>query len=82
MREYDLKPCPFCGSEAIQAFTKGRYGAFGYIKCTMCDGQSKTTSLIDAREFKEENEFWDQKAWLGVIVAWNTRTNKPSGGQA
>ena len=80
MANLDLKPCPFCGSEAVQAFNKGRYGMFGYVKCTMCDGQSKTTALIEPREFESEDEFWNQKAWTSAIIAWNTRVDKQSEG--
>lgn len=58
-----LKPCPFCGSEALKVDT-GYYGA-KWVECQECfiDGPSITANPIGSREIK------DQEA----IDAWNSR---------
>lgn len=63
----ELKPCPFCGEEAVfrsaTAFN-GKYPSF-YIKCSSCDMQ--TLSYVDTG--------CDLKALEQAIEVWNRRAN-------
>lgn len=68
-----LKPCPFCGNTAIQTYKYGPYGMFGFIKCTICDTQSKSVKLTELEDYDNEADFYWQKAWVIPVFAWNTR---------
>ena len=63
----DLKPCPFCGKEAVirsgTAFN-GQYSTF-YIKCSSCEVQ--TLKYVNAGN--------DLKALEKAIEVWNRREN-------
>jgi len=81
----DLKPCPFCGKKATLSYANGRYGSFGFVKCMVCDGQSKTVKIIEPEQFSSEDKFWTQRAWEGTVIAWNNRVyeygESPNGGK-
>lgn len=36
----ELKPCPFCGGDASQEWSRDATGEFSYITCTECSGQA------------------------------------------
>lgn len=67
----ELKPCPFCGEEAVIRSTtalNGKYSAF-YIKCSSCEIQ--TLSYVDTR--------YDLDALKKAIETWNLRVNDDTG---
>lgn len=69
----ELKRCPFCGDIAKQAYSVGKYGAFGFVECDLCGNKTKTVKLIEPYKFDNEKEFWQQSAWGGAFRAWNRR---------
>lgn len=59
-----LKPCPFCGGEAIMRHISSIMDVFSYVTCTRCGVQSPN--------FKVSSEYAsDDKA----AEAWNRRAN-------
>lgn len=54
----ELKPCPFCGGEAVPSNEWGRAG----IKCSQC-GVSYRPNSFDSNKYFEES-----------VAVWNTRT--------
>ena len=67
----ELKPCPFCGGEAMVYTQTGRYRNFAYIKCDTCSAQSKVDST--AYEYDDE-DFFECNAYKTVVRAWNRRS--------
>lgn len=51
--QYNLKPCPFCGGEAVYRTTMGVY----WVKCIKCG-----VSIDAAGDKKTANERWNQRA--------------------
>lgn len=66
----DLKPCPFCGGEVMEALSKRWTNCLGdvswsaYVRCDSCEYDIET----DRCGYKTEEE-----AIKGAIEAWNTR---------
>lgn len=65
-----LKPCPFCGGEALFWTSKGRYKDFAYIQCDTCSAKSKT---VVSQFYVDDDEFWDSTACDRLTGAWNRR---------
>ena len=61
----DLKPCPFCGGEAM-LFVSDEGGVF--VVCTKC--QTRTKTLVDSLVYNKPTN-----AVGKVIEAWNRRAN-------
>lgn len=51
-----LKPCPFCGSENVKAFTEG-FQAFSWVECMSCHGM-----MMNNGTDKESIEAWNRRA--------------------
>lgn len=66
----ELKPCPFCGGEALVWTQNGKYDYFAYIRCDTCSARSKT--VVTKLEIDEEG-FWDSTAYIRLVAAWNRR---------
>lgn len=63
----ELKPCPFCGEEAViisGTALNGKYPSF-YIKCNSCEIQ--TLAYVDME--------CDLKSLEKAIEVWNRRAN-------
>lgn len=65
----ELKKCPFCGGEADLFSARGKNGFFVFVRCTMCNSQSKTFNVgkILFDDWKEN------QASKNAISVWNTR---------
>lgn len=59
----ELKPCPFCGSEAVTKVNASTLNA--YASCPKC-------SVVMKRNFKESRRIEDALLEL-IIEAWNRR---------
>ena len=71
----DPRPCPFCGGNATEYVSHGKYGDFGYIKCDGCDARSGTKKLsrrYSADEW-ESGEVFNDIAYDNVRTRWNRR---------
>jgi len=68
----ELKPCPFCGGNAI--YVTGSYIGGGIVKCKDCHAQTFIV-LFDCLPAEEFDELLDKKAFLKekTIEKWNTR---------
>lgn len=64
MSEPKLKPCPFCGGEALLNSYESRKGYDAYVECCGCLIQMITVTF----DTKEEAE-------AKAISAWNRRAN-------
>lgn len=64
----ELKPCPFCGSEA-HSFEKEAWERYGHVVCGGCEatGPDAYAGLYDGEEG------WQEKA----AEEWNTRHTEP-----
>ena len=74
-----LKHCPFCGGKADQYVSRGKYGDFGYIKCSVCDarsGNKRLTRKYSADEW-ETGAVFDDPNYDNVIERWNRREGNP-----
>lgn len=63
MREIKLKPCPFCGGEAVtslQTTDPENKFAFGWIGCQKC--RCFINYINNAKGLKEAAEAWDRRA--------------------
>ena len=66
--DYKLKPCPFCGSEAIYITTmEGRIDSTTTIFCNSC----KTSVILEENEEEGLNKTTQAKA----VAAWNRRAD-------
>ena len=54
--EENLKPCPFCGGEAVKDFARFDYNYFG-VHCTVCDAYIHD---FDSEEMAVEK--WNKRA--------------------
>lgn len=67
-----LMKCPFCGGDADLYFrpTKyhHRYDGIVYVKCEVCDAQSRCFASNDP-----EQNGWENMATERAIDAWNRR---------
>ena len=67
----ELKPCPFCGGEAVFDYCTGgrpRHITFCFIKCRTCRGQTGI--------FAEEDKYGNKiSASEDAAFAWNRRAS-------
>ena len=66
----ELKPCPFCGSEANLYYVEGKRYYFVLCECEVCG--AKTKSFLIGREIDEKTWFETLPAHR-AIEAWNRR---------
>lgn len=70
MADFELKPCPFCGGEAVAYTQGGRYGLFAWLECDFCGAKTKTvTSELSANN----PEFQESSVMRRLSIAWNRR---------
>lgn len=77
----ELKPCPFCGSEAeIQDYTDRIYGFWDYkIECKRCRAYMNSPSTAHVRYLDEgqliqtRNEKTKRQALDDLLRNWNRR---------
>lgn len=73
----DLKPCPFCGGEAITVVDYDKVGGnelfvvSAYVRCSKCD-------IYKRRSYNmKEASFADWKALFETVTNfWNERSNR------
>lgn len=84
MANFDLKPCPFCGSEDIvwSWNHSSKWGYFAFVKCDECGAQTKIqpipSELCDGEDFSNHDnmEFWRSKPFQKVTELWNQRKRR------
>lgn len=70
MDESDLKPCPFCGGEAVAYTQGGRYGLFAWLECDFCGARTKAVaSALPAND----PDFFESSIMRRLSTAWNRR---------
>lgn len=69
----ELKLCPFCGGNAEMWRNYGKFGPFVYVKCAICDAQ---TRIKTAKDIDDDDSFWNQSACHAVAALWNQRGEK------
>ena len=71
----ELKPCPFCGCEAVLAVDE-RFCRSGdilnqiMIQCTKCG------AIMEGDTYQFNKRIFDERAKNQVIEAWNTRVGE------
>ena len=70
MDEINLKSCPFCGGEAETCCNYWKYGPFVYVKCSICNAQTRVKT---AEDIEDDESFWNQSACHAVAALWNQR---------
>lgn len=70
MNEPNISFCPFCGGSASVWSKKGKYGPMVYVKCDVCDAQTRIKS---AKPIEDEEAFWRQIAVEEAVALWNRR---------
>lgn len=72
----ELKPCPFCGGEALFWTKKCRYGYIAWIQCETCGNQ---TNAVSAKNQADEDDFYRSAAAKKLEAKWNRRIEKTEG---
>lgn len=67
-----LLPCPFCGGEAFMHKRGSRFGPICFVKCSVCEAQTKAKSCDEPVDSEE----WGDPALGAVAMLWNLRTRK------
>lgn len=67
-----LLPCPFCGGEAYTYKRGSRFGPICFVKCSVCEAQTKAKSCDEPVDSEE----WGDPALGAVAMLWNLRTRK------
>lgn len=67
-----LLPCPFCGGEAFMYKRGSRFGPICFVKCSVCEAQTKAKSCDEPVDSEE----WGDPALGAVAMLWNLRTRK------
>lgn len=73
---FDLKECPFCGSNDIDLRATYSHGGWMvYCKCAMCRGQG---GIFNSKTDPAEDD-WEEGnvACRSAIRAWNKRVTQP-----
>ena len=76
MEHNELKPCPFCGGEAVIKDTKFWMSDAVYVHCAEC-GASVQKKLANHTFYKDGKEMFmtKEQAVQRVVNAWNRRAN-------
>lgn len=74
-RQYYLKPCPFCGGEAVlehshRAFIGGKTTRVALVVCSECNARSGRVNIADYG--KRSNSI---EAEQDVVDMWNSRVS-------
>ena len=69
-----LKICPFCGGDAELWTNTSSYGRFVYVKCSVCDAQTRIKTAHGDPEC--DPDFWEQSGATQAVRLWNTRAGK------
>lgn len=69
----DLKPCPFCGSEAIVTARRGKYGIFAFVQCQYCLVETRKKRIGGRDDDFDAPDLFDKYAVEELEAAWNTR---------
>ena len=72
MANKDLLPCPFCGGEAFMYKRGSRFGPICFVKCSVCEAQTKVKNCAEPVESDE----WDDPSMIAVTMLWNLRTSE------
>lgn len=64
MKEYNLKPCPFCGGIAQVMHYRNAVNEYSYVKCTVCE--CGTANVIVAAYHCSDDL---------AVEAWNKRVS-------
>ena len=70
--ETRMKPCPFCGQDAVRldrAYSNRSKKYFTWIECDVCGARSKAVTSND----DPESVGWDNMACRKAVSAWNVR---------
>ena len=70
--ETRMKPCPFCGQDAVRldrTYSNRAKKYFIWAECDICGARSKAITSTDAPEAVD----WDNMACRKAIAAWNVR---------
>lgn len=77
MQDLKLKPCPFCGGEAVTSFQttdpENKF-AFGWVGCQNC--RCFINYMNNAKGLKEATETWNRRAENGKIKEFAERLKK------
>lgn len=77
----ELKPCPFCGGEALLRVQEVNYGICGaWVQCTNCEAQTNymNTHELALRQGKISTPLTEESRQRGIdnaIKAWNRRAD-------
>lgn len=74
----ELKPCPFCGSEANYNAKCGRNGWFIFVKCDFCMCESRKIGIGRNTELPNDDDlFWKHPNVVNsskkLAECWNKR---------
>lgn len=72
MKNYNLSPCPYCGSTEVYLAERRSIISNAYIvycECGLCGAHGKAFKSDVPADFYE----WDNEACRQAVKAWNTR---------